>query len=449
MYWLIPQQYVRLRNLFLLVVSYILYCLFTPVFALVLIYVSLVTFYGAKTLYNSEQLCRQKLLITLASAAFLPLLIFKYYNFVSDNLQDFFALIGVQPLPGLNWAIPVGISFYSFQAIGYLFDVYYKKIRCEDSILNYLLFVGFFPQVASGPISKGAELLPQLKEQRSFNYQQGVKGLQYLLWGMFLKVVVADRLGIYVDTVYANYVHYSGVTLFVASIFYSFQIYTDFAGYSLMAIGIARTLGVDLINNFRQPYFSVSITDFWRRWHISLSRWLKDYVYIPLGGSRCSKLKCYRNILITFLVSGLWHGANWTFIIWGMGHGLVQTVEKAMGVGKLSGKMVCDIPRIIFTFFMVNLLWILFRVPNLQVFSDLLYRTVASPFSGELCKDSFSSCVIGILIVLFKDFLCEKGIINQILYWNRVSRWAVYITLFVMIILFGVLDSGQFIYVSF
>ena len=290
------------------------------------------------------------------------------------------------------------------------------------------MFVGFFPQVASGPISKGAELLPQLKEQRSFNYQQGVKGLQYLLWGMFLKVVVADRLGIYVDTVYANYVHYSGVTLFVASIFYSFQIYTDFAGYSLMAIGIARTLGVDLINNFRQPYFSVSITDFWRRWHISLSRWLKDYVYIPLGGSRCSKLKCYRNILITFLVSGLWHGANWTFIIWGIGHGLVQVVEKAMG-GKLSGKIAYDIPRIIFTFFMVNLLWILFRVPNLQEFSDLLYRAVSSPFSGEFCKDSFSSCVIGILMVLFKDFLCEKGIINQILYWNRVSRWAVYITI--------------------
>lgn len=448
MYWLIPQQYVRWRNFYLLVVSYVLYSLFNPALTLILLYVSLVTFYGAKIIDNKQR-SRKRLIAVLAAIAFLPLLVFKYYNFINENLQSLYSFIGFQALPGLNWAIPVGISFYSFQATGYLFDVYYRRVKCEDSILNYMLFVGFFPQVASGPISKGSELLPQLKQQRSFNYQQGIKGLQYLLWGMFLKVVVADRLGIYVDTVYGNYIHYSGLTLFIASIFYSFQIYADFAGYSLMAIGIAKTLGIDLINNFRQPYFSVSITDFWRRWHISLSRWLKDYVYIPLGGSRCSKLKCYRNIMITFLVSGIWHGANWTFVVWGAGHGLAQVIEKSVGGCKSSGKAFIDLPRILITFLVVNLLWILFRVPSIQQFGDLLYRMLAYPLNGEFCKDSFSSCVIGIIIVLLMDILSEKGSVNRVLYWHAVSRWAIYITIFVMILLFGVLDSGQFIYVSF
>ena len=332
-YWIIPIRLIKLRKIFLLIVSYILYGLFNPVFSLILLYVSLITFIGAGCLDN-KMINKQKLILVLSTLSFLPLLTFKYYNFINDNIYEVLALYGLMPLPGLNWAIPVGISFYSFQAIGYLFDVYYKKLKREQSILNYLLFVGFFPQVVSGPISKGAELIPQIKNLRSFDFIMGVRGLQYLLWGMFLKVVVADRLGIYVDTVFNNYFYYSGTTCFIASIFYSCQIYTDFAGYSLIAIGIAKLLGFDLINNFRQPYFSVSITEFWRRWHISLSRWLKDYVYIPLGGSRCGKLICYRNILITFLVSGIWHGANWTFIVWGLGHGLFQIVEKKVGGGQ-------------------------------------------------------------------------------------------------------------------
>ena len=373
---------------------------------------------------------------------------FKYYNFINESVQYGLSYIGLQfTLPGLNWAIPVGISFYTFQAVGYMLDVYHRRINAERNLIDYMLFVSFFPQVLSGPISKGSELIPQLKQAQIFNYKKSVLGLQYLLWGMFLKLVVADRLGIYVDTVYVNYHYYSGATCFLASIFYSFQIYADFAGYSLMAVGIAKLFGYDIIKNFRQPYFSISITDFWRRWHISLSRWLKDYVYIPLGGSRCSKIKCYSNILITFLVSGVWHGANWTFVLWGFLHGLFQVIEKWMGFNK-QGKTLLIIPRVIITFLIVNLLWILFRVDSLNQFVDLLHKFL-NPSHGDVLNETVSFNLRNILIVLVVDLLCEIGILRKLLYRSVLIRWSIYIGLFTSILLFGVLDSGQFIYVSF
>ena len=241
-------------------------------------------------------------------------------------------------------------QFYTFQSLGYLFDVYYKKERAEKSFFDYALFVSFFPQVFSGPISKAGELLPQIKQKRTFKYEQGVQGLKFLLWGMFLKLVLADMIGLYVDKVVADYAMYNGTTCILSAFFCSFQIYGDFAGYSLMAVGVAKTMGFDLINNFNRPFFSVSITDFWRRWHISLSRWLKDYVYIPMGGSRCSKLRNYWNIFVTFLVSGIWHGANWTFIVWGIIHGVVQIIEKALGINNKESKGVMRLLRIVATF---------------------------------------------------------------------------------------------------
>lgn len=207
-----------------------------------------------------------------AALGLLPLLVFKYYNFLNDSLTGVLEAAGLHfALHGLNWAIPVGISFFTFQAVGYLLDVYHKRISAEKDFLDFALFVGFFPQVASGPISKASELLPQIKSTHTFRYEQCRDGLKLLLWGMFLKVVVADRLGIYVDTVYENYEHFSGMNCFIASVFYTIQIYGDFAGYSLMAVGIAKTMGFDLVNNFNRPYFATSITEFWKRWHISLT----------------------------------------------------------------------------------------------------------------------------------------------------------------------------------
>ena len=296
-------------------------------------------------------------------------------------------------------------------------------------------------------------MLPQIKNPHKFDYEQGKQGLKWLLWGMFIKLVIADRLGLYVDTVYANYIHYSGSSIFVASIFYTIQIYCDFAGYSLMAIGIAATLGFNMINNFRRPYFATSITDFWRRWHISLTRWLTQQVYIPLGGSRCSKARTYWNIFVTFLVSGIWHGANWTFIVWGCMHGVFQIVEKALGWQKYEGhNWAVKTIRICVAFLLVNFAWVFFRMPSIGEAWESIYRMFTD--FGTLSFSGFSGAAIlmsaiGLFILSFKDardeFFSDK---LRFLEWRSV-RWVIYVMLFCMILNFGVLDGGQFIYVSF
>ena len=389
-----------------------------------------------------------------ALLALLPLLVFKYYNFLNDSISAGLASIGLLfALPGLNWAVPVGISFFTFQAVGYMLDVYHGRVKAEKNLLDYLLFVSFFPQVMSGPINKADELLPQIKNVHQFDYEQGRQGLKQLLWGMFIKLVIADRLGLFVDTVYANYIHYSGATCFVASVFYTLQIYCDFAGYSLMAIGIAKTLGFDLINNFRRPYLALSITDFWRRWHISLTRWLTQQVYIPLGGSRCGKLRTYWNIFVTFLVSGIWHGANWTFIVWGCMHGVFQIVEKALGWQKYEGKnWAVKVVRICVTFLLVNFAWVFFRMPDIgSAFGiiERMFTSVGTPDLSDLGGAAILMLATGLCILLFKD-LRDEFFANKFRFIETVPvRWAVYVVLFCMILTFGVLDGGQFIYVSF
>lgn len=391
--------------------------------------------------------------------ALLPLLVFKYYNFLNNSLTDGLAAIGLQfSLPGLNWAVPVGISFFTFQAVGYMLDVYHGRIRAENSILDYLLFCSFFPQTASGPISKYSELMPQIKSPHHFNSEQCVAGLKVLLWGMFMKVVVADRVGIYVNTIYSDYEMFSGSTCLVASFFYTVQIYADFAGYSLMAVGIGKCLGFDLINNFNRPYFADSITNFWKRWHISLTRWLTTYVYIPLGGSRCSKLRQYWNILATFLVSGLWHGANWTFVVWGTIHGFLQILEKALGLdpkGKFAEslwlKRIKPI-RIIVTFLLVNLAWIFFRMPTIGAATSVVYKILTdmtSPLYFNLETNTIHAvAVVALLFVkeLTEELFPQFSLINH---GNIVVRWTTYLLLTISLVFFGVLDSGQFIYVNF
>lgn len=384
----------------------------------------------------------------------LPLLVFKYYNFLNDSLTALLVVSGLRfQLPGLNWAVPVGISFFTFQAVGYMLDVYHGRVKAEKNLLDYVLFVSFFPQVTSGPISTAEDLMPQIKATHTFDYEQGKQGLKQLLWGMFIKVVIADRLGLFVDTVYANYIHYSGATCFVASVFYTLQIYCDFAGYSLMAIGIARTLGFNLIDNFRRPYLAVSVTDFWKRWHISLTRWLTRQVYIPLGGSRCSKVRTYWNILVTFLVSGIWHGANWTFIFWGVMHGVLQIIEKALGWQKYEGRnWAVRIVRIAVTFLLVNFAWVFFRMPSIGDAFGMIGRIFANigvPSLSDIGPEGIIIVMIGLFLLIFKE-LREEFFPRRFRFLEmRVSRWVVYVSLFCMILLFGVLDGGQFIYVSF
>lgn len=377
LYWLIPSKYIRIRNLYLLGLSLFFYVLWKPVFALILLYIVVVTFFMS-TYYNrfsSKRLYKWGVLLML-----IPLLFFKYFNFIGENLASLLNTAGLSfPFTGLNWAVPIGISFYTFQAVGYFLDVCNNRILPEKDFFDYALFISFFPQVVSGPISKGEELLPQIKQEHLFDYKQVYSGLRQLIWGLFLKLVIADRLGMCVNNIIYGYSIYSGFTLFLGTVFYSLQIYSDFAGYSFMAIGAARLFGYDLINNFRQPYFSVSVTDFWRRWHISLSRWLKDYIYIPLGGSRCSKVRNYWNILVTFLVSGLWHGANWTFVIWGLLHGVVQALEKLLGLQKSNSKGLLRFIRIAVTFIVVNLIWVFFRMPSLEMVGKYFTHMFTTP----------------------------------------------------------------------
>ncbi len=454
LYWLIPSKYNQARKVFLILVSYLLYMNWKPAFAIVLLGVTLITYWGGLRLDNQQTSKKKGLAWLFALLAILPLLVFKYYNFLNDSLTQGLAAVGLNfALPGLNWAIPVGISFFTFQAVGYMLDVYHGKTRAEKNLLDYVLFVSFFPQVTSGPISTANELLPQIKATHKFNYEQGKQGLKFLLWGMFIKLVIADRLGLFVDTVYANYIHYNGATCFVASVFYTLQIYCDFAGYSLMAIGIARTLGFNLPDNFRRPYFAISITDFWKRWHISLTRWLTQHIYIPLGGNRCSKARNYWNIFVTFLVSGIWHGANWTFIVWGCMHGVLQIIEKALGWQKYEGnKGFVKGIRILVTFLLVNFAWIFFRMPDITSAGAVvgkIFTNIGTPDLSGL--DIFSKLILfmGLSILVFKD-VKDEFLPNKLTFLRkRFFRWSIYIVLFAMILTLGVLDSGQFIYVNF
>lgn len=439
----------------MLIVSYGLYAQTNAAYTLILLGVTFVTYFFALLIERSENDRPKKLLIACGSLlALLPLLVFKYYNFIITSSKELLESIHCATvLPGLNWAVPIGISFFTFQAVGYLMDVYYQRIKAERNWWDYMLFVSFFPQIMSGPISKAKDLLPQIKSYRHFDETMASQGLKWFVWGLFLKVMMADRLGMYVDKVLDNYMSNSGTSCLLATIYYSFQIYGDFAGYSFMALGVGKLMGFNLINNFQRPYLSTSITDFWRRWHISLSTWLKDYVYIPLGGSRCSKARNYWNIFMTFLVSGIWHGANWTFVFWGILHGVFQIIEKIFGWQKVNTtNPLVRFGRIFLTFTLVTIAWIFFRQPTIGDAFGVIERIVTD--HGALFKPSnkdvvFSLLSIGIVacVDLTREFMPKR--FYQFTQAPTAIRWCVYWALLLLVLLSGVFDSSQFIYVSF
>lgn len=440
---------IKIVNYFLLSSSYALYAQHNPFALFVLLFVTFVTYFGARLIENFRQY-KKALIYGLVTLALTPLFFYKYYDFFKQVVMD--AMGG--EFVGEQWIVPIGLSFFTFQALSYLYDVYYEKIKTEKNLWDYMLFVAFFPQILSGPINRANELLPQIKNNRSFNYEKTAFGFKQMLYGMFLKVVLADRLGMYVDTVYGDWSPQTGVTCAVASVAYSLQIYADFAGYSLMAIGVGHILGFDFANNFNRPYFSVSVTDFWHRWHISLSSWLRDYVYIPLGGSRCSKKRNYVNIMITFLVSGIWHGANWTFIVWGLIHGLFQVIEKILGLNKRESKNCVEKAiRILVTFFVVNLVWIFFRMPSLSESVDFICYTAAN-LTGKLFlpdADKVLYLTIALFIFAIKEFLDEYKP-QRVSLWNSkhiMIRYITYVAMIFLIFMIGVLDSGNFIYLNF
>jgi len=424
-----------------------------PKYALLLLLSTVVT-YGVALFIGKCRTERNKK-IWLGSAITLNLLIlffYKYYGFVTDVVISVMSSIGfVINIPGLDLLLPVGISFYIFQALGYSIDVYRGDIKPEKNFFTYALFVSFFPQLVAGPIERSTNLLKQFKEDHPFNYDFAMSGFKLMLWGYFLKLCLADQAALYVDHVFNNLDSHEGYSTLIASFMFTLQIYGDFAGYTFIAIGCARILGFSLHDNFKRPYFAVSITDFWRRWHISLSSWLRDYVYFPLGGSRTTKNKTYRNLLITFVISGLWHGANWTFILWGLLHGTVQCVERALGYNKKDWHSMVKVVHIVLTFLIVNLAWVLFRSDSISD-AYIAMRQMVSPSGITLMDIKVAVISIGIVsfIVMVKEFIEE-------FYPNALKRYANSFTsnylwpLFLLVCIgcFGVFEGGQFIYFQF
>ncbi len=416
--------------------------------------------YGMAFCFNTEKKKKDKwVLFVSIFMLLLPLLCFKYLNFIIGSFCDLASVFGwTLHVPEFKLLLPIGISFYTFMSIGYLIDVYQQRIKPERNILDYALFVGFFPQIASGPIGRAPQLLPQIKEKHPLLYDNIAVGCRMMLWGFFMKLVVGDRAGIYVDTVFGNWVYHNGSSLLLATFMYTIQIYCDFAGYSLIAIGAAKTMGYELMNNFERPYFSKNIGEFWRRWHISLSTWFRDYVYFPLGGNRCKKSRAYLNLIITFLVSGLWHGASYTFIIWGLLHGLVQVIDKATKsyrnsfwdkVNISEEGVFRRILNIFITFVIVSYLWMIFRSPDFATVVGITkgYFHLGRPYIHQTTIFFF---VLGFAILLFKDFLAEffpkkHWFMNS---KKVVVRYFSFVIILIIIILTSVGD-GQFIYFKF
>ncbi|GGG54669.1 O-acyltransferase [Bizionia arctica] len=383
---------------------------------------------------------------------------FKYYNFFLESFQDVFSLFGRSlESSTLNILLPVGISFYTFQTLSYTIDVYRNRLEPTNNMLSFFAFVSFFPQLVAGPIERASNLLPQFEKKRQFDYAKSVDGLRLILLGLFKKMVIADNCALAVNEIFTNYSDYSGSTLFFGAFFFAFQIYGDFSGYSDIAIGSARLLGFDLMQNFNSPYLSRNLTEFWRRWHISLSTWFRDYVYIPLGGSQVSKSKWVRNIFVVFLLSGFWHGANWTFIIWGFIHALFflplifrkkqANFKEEADEGKLlpSLKTVFQIGS---TFLIVLLAWVFFRAENVS--HAFLY--LQGLFSASLF--SFPTVSRGLVLFLIIYMIFEwlqrdkKHLLEIDFISSKPLRIAIYYGLVLLIFYFGG-DTQPFIYFQF
>jgi len=313
-YFLIPH---KIRHIWLLVCSYFFYMCWNPKYALLMATSTIITYASGVLIEKYYE--RRKLWVGLSFVSNLSILFFfKYFDFALNNINQLLEYLGVSVITTtFDVVLPVGISFYTFQALSYTMDVYRGEIKAQKNLAKYALFVSFFPQLVAGPIERSGNLLNQIDERHTFDCDRVKRGLLLMAWGFFEKLMIADRAAILVNQIYGNYENYGSVALILATLAFAVQIYCDFSGYSDIAIGAAQVMGFSLMQNFRQPYFSLSIAEFWRRWHISLSTWFRDYLYIPLGGSRCSKIKKYRNLMVTFMVSGLWHGSSWNYVIWG------------------------------------------------------------------------------------------------------------------------------------
>lgn len=453
LFYIVPHRY---RWLILLVCSYYFYINWKPIYALLILFSTLITWFSARLISKELVAIRKKAYLVVSIVTNLSILIlYKYFNFINEIVFELLQFCGLRwEVPNFDVLLPVGISFYTFQAIGYTVDVYRGTIRHEKHFGIYALFVSFFPQLVAGPIERANNLLPQFKEKKVFDVENISRGLKLMLWGFFLKIAMADSLAEYVNTVFNNVEKHSSNTIALASFFFSFQIYGDFAGYSLIAIGVAKCLGFTLMSNFERPYFATNVTVFWSRWHISLSTWFRDYLYIPLGGNRKGKIRNFVNLFITFLLSGIWHGANFTFIIWGAVHGLFVVIEKFLNFErpKHHSISVGYILKSSLTFLLVTLAWIFFRANTIQdalfIYEKLFFDIDLKLFINS---ETFAISFVALLVLFFKDFGDEflSNKYSLLDNSNQFIRYFSIATILLLILLIGTFDNNQFIYFQF
>ncbi len=465
LYWFVAKGNLKFQNVLLIVSSYFFYACWDWRFLFLLIFSTLLDYFTGIKIYEATK--RKKRLIwlwlsILVNLGFLG--VFKYYNFFAGSFADGLSLLGIHSNFGtLQVILPVGISFYTFHGLSYVIDLYKNKIKPERSFINYSLFVSFFPLLVAGPIERATHLLPQIIKKREFDYNKAVDGLKQILWGLFKKIVIADNCAGYANNIFNNYNHYSGSTLAIGALFFTFQIYCDFSGYSDIALGTARLFGIDLLRNFAFPYFSRDIAEFWRRWHISLSSWFRDYLYIPLGGSKGGSWMKVRNTFIIFLVSGFWHGANWTFIVWGFLNALYIMPSILANTHRNNLNIVAqgrylptskEFIAMITTFGLTVLAWIFFRATDVsQAISYISGIFSVSFFTIPNFTGIEKTLPLGILtaaFILIEWFGREHQYALAKLgdNWYRPVKWVLYYVLILSIYIFAGSEQ-QFIYFQF
>ena len=459
LYWFVFDKKLKYQNLLILVSSYIFYGWWDYRFLSLILLSTIVDYFIGLRISNQASLKNKRILLWCSVLFNLGVLgFFKYYNFFIDSWIDLFSSFGydIKSIWTLNIILPVGISFYTFQTMSYTIDIYKGKLKPTKDFISFASFVSFFPQLVAGPIERASNLLPQILKKRVFKYEQGVQGLRLILWGMFKKVVIADSLAPVVNDIFGNYQEFGGGTLWLGAIYFAFQIYCDFSGYSDIAIGTSKLFGFELMSNFKFPYFSRNIGEFWRRWHISLSTWFRDYLYIPLGGSQKGKWKSIRNVFIIFVVSGFWHGANWTFIFWGLFHAMlflpsfIFNTNRKYTTSIIAQNTLLPSPKeliqVITTFLLVTIGWVLFRSETIIDAFNYLNKMIV-----EINIPKSNRAVIPyIIILIILDFIIRKNERHLILSNKKVINNSIYILFAISIFLlfFKEIQTG-FIYFQF
>ncbi|MBN1531768.1 MAG: MBOAT family protein [Spirochaetes bacterium] len=461
----------RLRVVFLLLCSYVFYMSWELKYGLLLFISTVITFSSAILISSSASMRKRRILLVINMLLnFGILLFYKYFNMFGDTFNSISELFHSRmAMPDFHILLPIGISFYTFKAVGYTIDVYRDNIEPERNFFSYALFVSFFPQLVAGPIDRSKNLLPQIRSFHAFDYTKSMAGIYLMAWGFFKKLVIADRIAILVDSVYNSPHEYTGLPLIVATLFYAFQIYCDFSGYSDIAIGAGEVLGFNFIENFNSPYHAKTIREFWQRWHISLSTWFRDYLYIPLGGKRVTTIKKYRNIMITFIVSGLWHGADWKFIIWGGLHGMLLVISYVVSgvkerfvtaVGYNKFPRIRALVQVIIVFLLVDVGWIFFRG---NTFSDSLYilthlfsgigaqlSNITRIMPGALNRFEIVILFIAIIVMEFVELLQKRGSVRErIQMLHPITRWSLYYSLIFITLILRAKSGSGFVYFQF